>query len=506
MSVRPYITLLFILTVLTILFVASSFFPENGISVFGLFRFNFPSVQSILEPRKIEYADISGIIKKNALINDTIIAGLAENEHTQSDTIDTLRANADSLRHSIRFLEFPDNNHKILYPVFRSFDNAVRNRKVVRIMHYGDSQIEGDRITSVLRHKLQEKFGGMGAGLVPVEQLYDFSYSLRQKTSDNWKRYTLYGNCDTTIDRNRYGALASFCRFTTKDTSLVSDKQNDANEAWIAFSASPYAYQNTKKFQQCRIFYGNNNQPFVTELYQGKTLSDADMYPPSSSLKIIRWKFDKPVSSIRIIFKGSQSPDFYGIALDGLSGIAVDNIPMRGSSGLVFNKMDRKLLHDIYRELNVKLIIMEYGGNTVPYLTRDYSYYEKLFSAQLKRLHEVVPDAAIIVIGVADMSTKEKDKYVSYPNIEKVRDALKNAAFNSNAAYWDMYEAMGGKNSMPSWVFANPSLASSDFVHFNARGAKIIGQMFYNALLYEYNLYKKNTSKGIENESRKGIQ
>jgi hypothetical protein len=58
---------------------------------------------------------------------------------------------------------------------------------------------------------------------------------------------------------------------------------------------------------------------------------------------------------------------------------------------------------------------------------------------------------------------------------------------------------MGGKNSMPSWVFANPPLASSDFVHFNTRGARIIANMFYNSLMYEYNLYKKNTS--VENEN-----
>ena len=30
----------------------------------------------------------------------------------------------------------------------------------VRIMHYGDSQIEGDRISGRLRERLQKEFGG----------------------------------------------------------------------------------------------------------------------------------------------------------------------------------------------------------------------------------------------------------------------------------------------------------------------------------------------------------
>jgi hypothetical protein len=90
------------------------------------------------------------------------------------------------------------------------------------------------------------------------------------------------------------------------------------------------------------------------------------------------------------------------------------------------------------------------------------------------------------------MSVKEKNRYVTNPNVEKVRDALKSAAFKSGAAFWDMYKAMGGENSMPSWVFANPPLASGDFVHFNSRGAKTIAQMFYNAFILEYHRFEKH--------------
>jgi len=69
---------------------------------------------------------------------------------------------------------------------------------------------------------------------------------------------------------------------------------------------------------------------------------------------------------------------------------------------------------------------------------------------------------------------------------------MKNAAFKADCGYWDLYEAMGGKNSMPSWVFAEPPLATTDFVHFNAKGAKIISKMFYNAFIFEYQQYLKS--------------
>jgi hypothetical protein len=32
---------------------------------------------------------------------------------------------------------------------FRAFENASSSSKPVRVLHYGDSQIEGDRITSL---------------------------------------------------------------------------------------------------------------------------------------------------------------------------------------------------------------------------------------------------------------------------------------------------------------------------------------------------------------------
>jgi lysophospholipase L1-like esterase len=322
--------------------------------------------------------------------------------------------------------------------------------------------------------------------------VYDFKFSIFQENSDNWIRYTLFGNRDTTLVHNRYGALANFARFSPYLIDSLSEAKN--YEAWVSFSPSIYSYQNTKNFQQCRVFYSHNQEPFLAELYQGEALAEADIYPASSSLQTIRWVFDQPVSEIRIVFKGTDSPDIYGIALDGRSGIAVDNIAMRGNAGLVFTKMDETLLKNHFRKLNVKLIILQFGGNVVPHITTDYSYYERLFSAQLKKIKQLVPDVAIIVIGVADMSIKDKDRYVSYPNLEKVRNALKKATLNSDAIYWDMYEAMGGKNSMPSWVFANPPLASKDFVHFNPQGAKIIAHMFYNSFMYEYNLYKKDTA------------
>ena len=135
---------------------------------------------------------------------------------------------------------------------------------------------------------------------------------------------------------------------------------------------------------------------------------------------------------------------------------------------------------------------MQCGVNLVPHIVDDYSYYERQFYKQLKTLKGLRPDISIIVIGVSDMSQNKYGRYVSYPNIVKIREAQKNAAFKAGCAFWDMYEAMGGENSMPSWVNNDPPLARTDYTHFTWKGSVVISKMFFEALMHDYNEYLNN--------------
>lgn len=485
---KPKQIFLFLIIVLFTLFILGFIFPKDGIKITDNLKIKFFRSADLFTESKTSYADISGIIKEKYISEDSLFADIKNNTVSATVPWDTIRANSDSLKKKISGIEYAPGKTKVLHKAFKAMREAEKKNRLVRVLHYGDSQIEGDRITSLLRNRLQRKFGGMGVGLVPAKQVYDFSYSLLQENKGDWYRYTVYGNRDTNLVHNRYGALASFTMFSPAYPYSENDSINHA--ASVSFSSSPYGFSNTKSFQQCRVFFGYNPQPFIYELYNSETLLEADFVPVRNQLSMLSWTFDEPKSNLSIHFQGSHSPEIYAIALDGLNGVAVDNIAMRGSAGLVFSKMDKNLLKQMYDELKVKMVILQFGGNVIPYLGDNCAYYERLFYKQLKTLREISPDLGIIVIGVADMSYNEHGRYVSYPNIEKIRDALKQATFKADGAYWDMYKAMGGHNSMPSWVFANPPLASTDFVHFTAKGAIIIAQMFYNALYYEYRKFE----------------
>jgi lysophospholipase L1-like esterase len=480
---KPLKTLFFILSVFLLLLVGMLYFPKDGIVVTKNVKLQFPTIYEFFFEPQVEYADISGILYQSEELGAD-----ADSVELVDEVVgfDTVRADASILKKKVFRFDFPDNDPNALYPFFKSLSRIKTSKNRIRIMHYGDSQIEGDRMTAFIRNKMQKRFGGSGPGLISAVQPYDFQYSIKQTNEGDWYRYTAYGNVDSTLQHNRYGALASFSRFTPYDSI-----DNANYTASVFLEEARQSYPSVRDFQVVRVFYGHNSAPFTTELYAENELVDADLIPPSSTLQVMKWVFDEPVRNIQLKFEGNDSPEIYGIALDASNGVAVDNVAMRGSSGLEFSKINRSLLKNIYNELNVELLILQFGGNVVPYIGDGHERYERWFRSQLMVLKSLLPNVPIIVIGVADMSIKDKDRYKTYPNLINVRNSLKNATLSAGGVYWDMFGAMGGENSMPSWVFAKPALASTDFVHFNYRGARIIAEMFYNALIFEYGSYQE---------------
>ena len=96
-----------------------------------------------------------------------------------------------------------------------------------------------------------------------------------------------------------------------------------------------------------------------------------------------------------------------------------------------------------------------------------------------------MPDVPVIVVGVAD-KPQGNLRAGQISDVEQIRRIQRELAFQTGCIYWDLCEAMGGKNSMKLWAEASPALASSDYVHFTERGAEVAGTLFYKAFLNQY--------------------
>jgi hypothetical protein len=496
---KPVKILLFLVGCLLLLLSLAFVFPEDGIPLGSNFTLRFHFNLDKLQSKTIHYANIETIIQENQTIIKADTLSLPETE--TEEAVDTIRAKASSLRQKIQPIEYPNNNLTYLHPFFKKLDNSAKKR--VRILHYGDSQIEGDRITGYLRNRFQKQFGGSGPGLLPAIPGHAESSSIIHQASANWIKHAVYYQRDTLLPHKQFGLLGSLARYTTYQQDSSPD--NQIYKASLNFSKSGMAYRSVNNFTRCRIFYKHTHASVIVKGFVNDSLiwfQEIDSFPKT---QIIQWEFDNPPNNFTVEFEGNTSPDVYGIALDAPSGVSVDNLPFRGSSGTEFTRLDYSQLKEMTAQLNPGLLLVQFGVNIVPHRVKSYDYYERIMTRQLKYLKAVMPHTPILVIGLSDMSQRKGNYYETYPNLELVKQAQYNAAKNAECAFWDMYKAMGGRNSMPSWVFAEPPLASSDFIHFNRKGGHIIAQMLYNALMNEYQLYKQPANSLADSKPQETI-
>lgn len=492
---KPLQVLAFLLAVLAVLGVLGLALPQDGLSLGNGISFRMPDPRELLQGEEEEQVDISDIL---AVVTDssatvdaaTLLDTVAEVDSSalvvEPFVFDTTKLKP--LEERIA-LHYPNGDKSVLWPLFAKLEAARAGAKPIRIMHYGDSQLEGDRITSYVRNKLQTQFGGSGPGLIAVADIVP-SFSVDRVISANWTRYSVMGKKDPTQQHDRFGVLSSFSRFTPimPDTVPVGEEEQ---EATILLKPLRRAFGKAQQFTEMKLYYGWHRAPVTMELRTNGSVVSSETIEPADQLLIRTWKFAATPEEILLSFKGADSPDVYGISLEGRTGIAMDNIAARGAAGYEFRKTDQALLRSMYNDLGVQLLILQYGGNVVPNLkgAEDAAQYGRFFGAQIARFKKMMPNASIIVIGPSDMSIKDGENYVTRPLLEEVRDAMKANTLAQGAVFWDMYEAMGGRNSMVSWVNADPPLAATDYTHFSPQGSKKVGELFYTALINDFAAY-----------------
>ncbi|MBX2972071.1 MAG: hypothetical protein KF797_03120 [Flavobacteriales bacterium] len=488
---RPVHVLAFLLVTMAGLALLGTALPKEGLTIGGAFTVRMPSPKDLLFPveeQKVDISDILAVVTDSAATADT--KALADSLPAVDTTIVVEPFVFDSTK--LRPLEdrialhYPNGNKEILWPLFAKLEAARSGKQPLRIMHYGDSQLEGDRITAYVRNKLQAQFGGSGPGLIAVADIVP-SFSIDRVISPNWMRYSVMGRKDPTQHHDRFGALSSFSRFTPIGPDSIAPDSAE-HEATVTLRPLRRAYGKAQQYNEVKLYYGWHRAPVTIELRNGTELVSSEVIAPADRLLIREWKFATTPAELTLTFKGTDSPDVYGISLEGRTGICMDNIAARGAAGYEFRKADQALLNAMYNDLHVELLILQYGGNVIPNLksAEEAAQYGRFFGGQIARFKKMIPGVPVIVIGPSDMSIKDGETYVTRPFVEEVRDAMKANTLAQGAVFWDMYEAMGGRNSMVSWVEADPPLAATDYTHFSPQGAKKVGELFFTALINDF--------------------
>lgn len=483
-EIKAFHVATFIAVILVLLSVVTFFTPEEGWDVGGM-KFSFLTKSDFYDPKKQEKTDITDIL---ASVDTSMVVDPTVTHHNGSNGDLGAPNGGDVSEDASTELQMTEAGKENLHNFFRVLSNVAANKEKVSILHYGDSQIEGDRMTSYIREKVQDQFGGYGPGLIPATNVYN-TFTFKQSYSDNFKRFTCFGGGK--LESKNYGVMASASRFTPEyELDSVNVDTLSVQTGWIEFQSSNVAYSRAKTYNNVKMHYNSCLAPTKLNVYQNGELIHEEDLNTDGEQHSVKLSFPSTPGPLKYEFIGKISPNICAFSLEGDYGVQVSNIAMRGSSGTIFGRIKHNTLRKMYSELNTKLIIMQFGGNSVPSFKDSASVrgYTNYFKGQINTVKNLNPNAMVIVIGPSDMSKLDEGIYETYDLLPYCVAKMKEATMSAGAAYWNMYAAMGGKNSMPSWV--EKGLAGKDYIHFSNGGAKFASQLFYNAFIAEYAKWK----------------
>ena len=329
----------------------------------------------------------------------------------------------------------------------------------IRIAYFGDSMIEGDLLTQTLRKLLQKEFGGYGVGFLPIHsKVAGFRQTATVKSS-GWETINF-------MDKDAKNMYISGFSFSGLGNGSFTDRT----------VTTPPSLQ---KF----LIYGQSNGGSIdydgTSIHlQGNDLVNAQLLSNNNA------------TSFEFKSNSATTP-FYGVSFESENGIILDNFSFRGITGVEFRKIDENFLKAVQKANHYDLIVMQYGVNLLfrPNDT-DYSYYTKNMTPVLEKFISAFPKTDILLVSSADRAFRYNGEYQTAKGLPNLLETQAKLAYDHHLAFFNLFETMGGENSIVDWASQKPPLANKDYVHPNGKGADILAEKLFHAIMNDYHNYK----------------
>ena len=377
-------------------------------------------------------------------------------------------------------IDFSSNDRSLDH--FYTLLNELKNGSgKVRIAMYGDSFIEGDIFCAEVRDVLQDRYGGNGVGFVPItSQVAQY----RNTVFHNFKGFETYTLMQKELKNNRLG-IGGYCFTAMEDNKL-------------SYSVAR-GHQHLDSFKDIHLFY---TSPINTEFNYSLNDSETKKMIITGS-RYLQQKVLKGVNVPKITFNFPKSDTIklYGVSFEDSTGIYVDNFGMRGNSGLGLSQITDGMHRQFNNFTDYKLIILQYGLNVVDADTRDVSWYVASMVNIINHLKQSYPTTTFLLLSVSDRSEKKNGELKTMKSIPLLVAAQQEIARKSQIAFFNLFEAMGGENSIVALVDHDPPLANKDYTHLNYQGGKKIAQIFLKSIFNGLENYNDKTKEHYPSDS-----
>ncbi len=347
----------------------------------------------------------------------------------------------------------------------------------INIVHIGGSHIQAGSFTGQMRTRFQQLNGGMNAG-------WGFMFPYRISRTNSPFGYYIRYNGSWRSFRNvesrksgilGVGGIAVTTSAPRAELTILLEKENTLDYAFNSF----------------RVYYQNTPKNYEVEIDSDlvKSVEKTDDY--------IDFSLTRRVDSLQInlIKKAGKEGSFtlFGITTETApNGVMYHAIGVNGAHVPAYLRC--QLFTPQLAEMKPDLVILGIGINDA--YTRRFSQerFEENYDRLIAEIRQAAPNAAILFTTNNDSYLYRR--YVNNNGV-KVQESMYKLAEKYNAGVWDMFEVMGGLNSIVLWQ--KNGLAQGDRIHFTREGYLTIADLFFTAFMKDFENYFLDNNRQSEN-------
>ena len=347
---------------------------------------------------------------------------------------------------------------------YHALDQA--GSRPVHIAVLGDSFIEGDILTSMLRELLQQRFGGCGVGYLPITSITADIRNTVKQTFGGWNQHKA-------VDKGGYSETYN---------NLTGNYFTASQGAWVNLVGRGGNYSRCASCTSSSFyFFGTTGAGYATAVVNG---TDTTHFALNTGTLIGHAKVTGDIRSVRWSVTNPESMVFLGASMDSETGVMVDNYAMRSARGSHLSKITPQVMSMLNKARHYDLVILMYGLNVAEANRSVYTPYSNSIIAAVNNIKDNMPGTSVLIVGCSDREERFSGGWRTMKGVLGLIQAQKRAAIESGVAFWDMYTAMGGEGSIVEMV--KHGEANSDYTHINSRGGNRIARYLYDALMLGY--------------------
>ena len=340
-----------------------------------------------------------------------------------------------------------------------------------RILHYGDSPVTADSITSDLRELLQQRFGDGGHGFVLIAKPWAW-YSHRgvEIQSQGWH----------------------------SEPSSMGTRARDGLHGigGVSFEGGPGAFSALRlESDHSRVeiaFLKHRLGGVFTVQASGQTLGSVNTADPRVRAGWAAFDLPEGARKLRIQVQ-SGAVRLFGVSLETASpGVIYNSLGLNGGQvPVIVHYFDRDHWAEQLRHYRPDLVVLNYGANESVFPKYLDTLYPNELRQVIERVKDALPHVSILLMGPMDRGERGPNGEIqTVATIPRIVAMQHGAADQTGCAFFDTYAAMGGAGTMGRWYAARPQLVTADFLHPFPAGARKVGLLLDDALAGGYERYQ----------------